>query len=376
MKQKHYKKQLSAFLNHELPPDTRQAVGEHLLHCQECRQEHDEIKTGAVFAQKLTRFDAPDRVRHRIEAQIREKSGRNNVATGFLSSRILAFGSLALIAVIGLSAVYLNLSDAPNAARNGVKETVRINKAETFSAWSVESLAGAPKILNSSKNDFLQVGEILETDSESRAKVDVANIGQVEIAPNSLVRLVNSNETEHRLALEYGRLDAKIFAPPRLFVVDTPTAKAVDLGCAYTLEVDKAGNSTLRVTSGYVALERGERESIVPAGAYCLTRRAKGLGTPFMETASAEFKTALRRFDFENGGRAALRKILETARSQDTLSLWHLLSRVPENDREKVFKKIRSFAALPEGVTREGVLKLDKQMLDEWRYQLEILWYE
>lgn len=376
MKEKHYKEKLSAFLNHELPPDERQAVGEHLLHCPICRSDHEEIKLGVNLAQNLRRADAPAGVWNRIEAELSGKTSPK-AAVSFFNFRNLAFAAALLILIAGFSSVfYLNLSRTQTTAENSPKNSPQIFQTEKTAGWQVESIAGAPKILNSSKPELLEVGEILETDENSRAKIDVADIGQVEIAPNSLVKLVNSSETEHRLALEYGSLQAMIFAPPRLFVVDTPTAKAVDLGCVYELEVDKAGNSKLRVTSGYVALERDGRESIVPAGAMCLTRRGKGLGTPFLETASAEFKDALRKFDFENSGSAALEKILGKARSQDTLTLWHLLSRVSGKEREQVFQKIASFSKLPEGATREGVLNLDKQMLEDWRYELEMLWFE
>ncbi|HSK70251.1 MAG TPA: FecR domain-containing protein [Pyrinomonadaceae bacterium] len=376
MKEKHYKKELSAFLNHELSPEERQTVGEHLLHCQICRSEHEEIKFAVILAQNLKRADAPTGVWNGIEAELNGKTSRK-AAVSIFNFRNLAFASVLLILISGFSAIfYLNLSRTEETVENSPKNTPQIFQPEKTAGWQVESIEGAPKILNSSKPELLEVGEILETDENSRAKIDVADIGQVEIAPNSLVKLVNSSETEHRMALEYGSLEAMIFAPPRLFVVDTPTAAAVDLGCAYKLEVDKAGNSKLHVTSGYVALERDGRESIVPAGAMCLTRRGKGLGTPFLETASTEFKDALKKFDFENGGSAALEKILRKARSQDTLSLWHLLSRVSGKEREQVFQKIASFSKLPESVTREGILNLDKQMLEDWRYELEMLWFE
>ena len=42
---------------------------------------------------------------------------------------------------------------------------------------------------------------------------------------------------KHCLRLAHGRLSARVTAPPRLFVVDTPAATAIDLGCAYDLAV-------------------------------------------------------------------------------------------------------------------------------------------
>ena len=244
-------------------------------------------------------------------------------------------------------------------------------------SWNVETIAGAPtagsRII--SQNGKLAVGQFLETDANSRARVQVANIGQVEIAPNSRVQLVKTQSTEHRLSLQRGVLQAKIIAPPRLFIVDTPSAVAVDLGCEYTLEVDKEGNSRLHVTSGFVALERGGRESIVPAGAICLTRRGKGLGTPFSEDASQIFQNALVRFDFENGGSGSLEAIIKEAEFYDALSLWHLLSRTERKDRERVFDRLAGFVKPPASVSREGVLRLDKKMLDAWWNEIENVWF-
>ena len=370
MNEKHYNEKLPAFLDHELSADERQKVGEHILYCHECRQEHDRIKFGIELAQNLRREDAPNRVWNNIKNEL---NGKNKSANKFFFiPKNLAFAGLSFVFIFCLGVIiYLNVSNPKTIETLESKpENLPLEKV---AAWQVENISGDE---NSSKNELLKVGEILETGENSRAKIEVADIGQVEIAPNSLVKLVNSSDTEHRLALEYGSLEAKIFAPPRLFVVDTPTAQAVDLGCAYTLDVDKAGNSKLHVTSGYVALERDGRESIVPAGAFCLTRRGRGLGTPFFETASDEFKEDLRKFDFETGGEKYLDSIIEKAKAKDTLTLWHLIPRVSGKDREKVFKKILKFAKLPYGVTKKGILEADKAMLNDWRYEIELNWYE
>src|SRR4029434_1808199 len=113
--------------------------------------------------------------------------------------------------------------------------------------------------------------EWLETDGRSRAQIAVGSIGNVDIDENTRVRLLQTEPTEHRLELARGKMSARIWAPPRLFFVDTPSAVAADLGCAYTLEVEKHGGSLLRVTSGWVALELKDRESIVPTRAACET---------------------------------------------------------------------------------------------------------
>lgn len=267
-----------------------------------------------------------------------------------------------------------NIKNFPKTAPLQPRENLPIQN--NLPSWNVETLAGMPTIGNSSENGKLAVGEFLETDANSRAKIQVANIGNVEVAPNSRVQLVKTNSTEHRLSLEKGELKAKILAPPRLFIVDTPSAMAVDLGCEYTLEVDKDGNGKLHVTGGFVALEKDGRESIVPAGAIALTKKGKGIGTPFADDASQKFQNALFKFDFENGGSAALQTIINEASLYDSLTLWHLLSRVEKTQRGKVFDALALQVKSPAKVTREGILKLDKKMLDAWWQEIEKVWFE
>jgi len=245
-------------------------------------------------------------------------------------------------------------------------------------AWNVSSLAGAPQVgadrIN--RSGRLTVGDWLETDSCSRAKIDVGKIGYVEVEAESRVRLLAARMRDHRLALLRGCLRATIWAPPRLFFVETPSATAIDLGCAYTLKVTDAGSSFLHVTSGWVALVLAGRDAIVPAGALCETRAGIGPGTPYFADASAALRRALTALDFERGHSearsAALETVLAEARDRDALTLWHLLSRAEYSERSRVYDRLAALVAPPAGVTREAVLRLDKRMLGRWQEKLEL----
>lgn len=227
------------------------------------------------------------------------------------------------------------------------------------STWHVAGVLGTP-------GRTYRVGELLSTDGTTRLVLRVANIGQVEVDPNTRVRLVTARATEHRLALERGTIHARISAPPRLFFVETPSGLAVDLGCAYDLEVDEHGNSVLRVTLGWVSYGRGARESLVPAGWRALTRAGLGVGTPYADDAPEALRHALVTLDFEHGGDMALATVLREARVRDAITLWHLLSRVEASRRTAVFDRLAALAPPPEGVTREGALRLDHVMLRLW----------
>src|SRR5262245_61337140 len=171
-----------------------------------------------------------------------------------------------------------------------------VQRADT---WQVARLDGAPRVGSGSIRGTgnLAVGEWLETDAGSRARVKVGRIGELLVEPNTRLRLLGAGGREHRLQLALGTVTAVITAPPRRFVVETPSAAAVDLGCAYTLQVDAVGGALVTVIAGWVSFERDGRESFIPAGARCATRPGLGPGTPYFTDATAAFKNALTALD-------------------------------------------------------------------------------
>jgi hypothetical protein len=242
-------------------------------------------------------------------------------------------------------------------------------------AWDVARLSGAPRVGNfslagDSSKAQLRVGQLMVTDNSSRASLNVAAVGEIYVDPDSRVRLVESDSNRSRLALELGTIHAAIWAPPGEFVVDTPSASAVDLGCAYTLHVNEDGSGTLRTTLGWVGFHKNGHDSFIPAGAMCTTRPVQGPGTPYFEDASEQLRGALHAFDFESLSAAdrqqALRMILAQARRRDAFTLWHLLFRVNDEERPLLYDRLASLVPPPAGVTREGTLALNSPMMDAW----------
>jgi hypothetical protein len=215
---------------------------------------------------------------------------------------------------------------------------------------------------------ILREGEWLDT-GERRARLEVGDIGEVRLEPVTRVSVVDAGRDAHRLSLAHGRLHATIWAPPGRFLVDTPAARAVDLGCEYTLEVADDGAGVLRVLTGWVGFVHRGVLSLVPAGASCRTRPGQGPGTPRFDSAREAFAAALDALD-EGGApesrRDALDRALAEARPRDALSLWHLLARLEPAERGRVFDRLAAFVPPPEGVRRDGVVAGDRTMQDLW----------
>lgn len=218
----------------------------------------------------------------------------------------------------------------------------------------------------------LGVGEWIDTRG-ARARLAVGEIGEVQLEPSTRVRIVNAGRLLHRLSIARGTMHAVIWAPPGHFVVDTPSAVAVDLGCRYTLQVGEDGSGLLRVEAGWVGLEHDGLRSLVPAEAVAAMRAGAGPGTPYFSDAPAAIVPALE--IIEVGGSSAeraraLEAVLAAARPRDALTLWHLLARTSAGDRARVHDALAALVPPPSGVTRDGVLGGDRAMLDAWWNEL------
>jgi hypothetical protein len=129
------------------------------------------------------------------------------------------------------------------------------------------------------------------------------------------------------------------------------------------LKVYDSGAGFVTVQTGWVAFEWRARESFIPAGAACKTRANSGPGTPYFLDAAAEFVSALQTFD-GTADRESLETVLGSARPRDALTLWHLLRRTRNREREQVFDRLSALVALPAEANRDAVLRGDARAID------------
>jgi len=279
------------------------------------------------------------------------------------------------------------------------------------STWNVSRISGSPRVgaIEISDRAQLHTGQSLVTDSTSRARIEVEDLGEISVSEDSRVRLLSAGPARGTLGLEQGTIHAMIWAPPQHFTVSTPGAEAVDLGCSYTLHVSPDGAGWIRVSTGWVAFtdpQAAGRESFIPVGAMCLihssaranpvnatnsrqsaTNSPAQIGTPFYEDASETFRQSLEQFDFSDslsaaslldantGSRSqALRLVLDEARQRDAITLWHLLARTDSAQRAEVYDRLAALVPPPSGIVRKTLLSSDPALAAQRREMRDLWW--
>ena len=285
------------------------------------------------------------RYRHRAPLRIRPRR---------VSWRPAARIAIAALIIVGVFPAYLAL--LPRLGQPG-------------QVWPVTALSGTPSIDGApvSGPAGLRIGQVLRTNAASRAEIRAGKLGRVIVEPNSVIRLVESGRDRHRLSLERGQISARLWSPPFVFSFATPAAVVTDLGCAFTLEVGRAGEDIVHVTSGWVDFEWDDRQELIPAGAAAIAVAGAGPGTAFFDDASEELKSALRDINFGPADhRQALERALRSARPRDVYSLLRLSIRLSGEERSLIYDRASQLVPPPSGVTRQAFIDRESGALDRW----------
>ncbi|HMV82242.1 MAG TPA: kelch repeat-containing protein [Blastocatellia bacterium] len=346
-----FQRQLSPYLDGELPPEAAAKMEQHLAGCAAC---HERLEGQRFAARLVANLPLPATTTVPVCPSWALPPADDAQPPARPRKLVLQLAAATALLTIIATGVWFFLR--PRGA-----------------SWEVARLSGTPTIAARSLEltSRWYAGEWLETDAAARALVHVGQIGQVEVDPNSRIRLIKTGADEYRIRLARGRIYAGIVAAPRLFLVETPSATAIDLGCAYTLDVDEDGGNLLRVTSGWVALARDGRESFVPAGAAARSEADGRIGTAYFTDATDKFKRALTQFDFAADKSGALAIVLAEARPRDALTLWQMLARTSGNEREQTYNRLTALVPAAKDINKVATLRLDAAALAQWKEAAE-----
>lgn len=341
---RHPSARLAAFCDGQLPADEARTIEAHLAGCERCQRQYEETRFATSVLRQLTVTSPPPSVWDALDGRLRAPAAPPRRVIGWP----LAVAASAVLVIAG--AVYWQLRPAG-------------------ASWEVA-------LTQPGRSETIQkaAGEWIETTTASRARIVVGTIGTVDVEPNARVQLGEVTASQYRLALERGTISATVSAPPRMFIVDTPASPVIDLGCAYTVTVGADGATELHMTSGWSALESEGFETLVPAGAMSRTRKGQPPGIPYFEDAPQVLQQAIADVTGEGVSDETVARVLGAARVRDTLTLWHLLSRTDDDQRVRVYERMRELVPPPSGVDRTRVLRLDRDDLRKWREELAWHW--
>jgi hypothetical protein len=225
--------------------------------------------------------------------------------------------------------------------------------------WRATSIFGDAQIPR-----VLRAGDLVKTDAASRVRLEAGAIGTIDVAEKTTLRLIESRRGRQRLALSMGKIHAKTISPPGVFVIDTPSARAIDLGCEFDLTVFPEGDGELRVSAGWVQLEHGGQQTLVPQGAVAVTAPDGRLSAPVFTAYSKKFTESVIGYSF--GRKEDLPTILSLARRRDALTLLNLFRFATPEERLRIYDRLSALVPAPPTIPREAMQNWTLSTNDNW----------
>jgi ferric-dicitrate binding protein FerR (iron transport regulator) len=258
----------------------------------------------------------------------------------------------ALVAAAAAVAIYVALPD-PRPACSG------------HDGFAFTGVGGAVSCGGASvASGVLPVGGELDTGAHE-ATLTIADIGKAHLGTGTQVRLERTDSTRHQLALERGRMHARVVAPPRLFAVTTKHADVIDLGCEYDIAIDDSGAGSLHVISGLVELAT-KSGALVTVAEGCDAKIVTGNrpGLPICEATTPAVRTAAQAYDA--GDAAAFDALLAAAQRQDAITLLALAA-VDDARRKVALERLAELSPPPDAEIDVDSALINPDHLATWR---------
>lgn len=202
----------------------------------------------------------------------------------------------------------------------------------------------------------LPVGGQLATGAH-QAEITIADIGTATLGANTIVRLDQTSiGKRHQLFLQEGKMHAKVLAPPKIFAVATPSAQVTDLGCEYTLEIDRTGAGSIHVLTGKVELETGGGAVVMaPAGTHGRLLPGRRASLPLSDRAGPQITAAVA--ELEAGKPEAIDKVLAAATRVDAITIANLVRVAPATTKRRVLERLAQLVPAPQCTTIDEALE-------------------
>jgi len=207
----------------------------------------------------------------------------------------------------------------------------------------------------------LRTGDVVRT-GNGTVRLQSPAIGTLDLGANTTVRLIENGQNRHRLALAAGTIHATTTSPPGIFVIDTPRAEAIDLGCEYTMSIVPAGGGELHVIAGWVDLTRTYEQSLVPAGASASISPDGELTAPVFDDAAPQFRAAV--YGFVQSHDVAT--IVSLARTRDALTLLNLFRLATPDESVILYDRLNQLVPAPASIAREDVRDWRPVVTEAW----------
>ncbi len=233
--------------------------------------------------------------------------------------------------------------------------------------WTIVIKAGTPQLNHQNitdKTDF-NTGDVLQTNDDSKATLELPNVGTVEVFESTLIERLNESYSAKLIS---GKLIINTDGSKEFLSIKSSQAiiNEFNLGSNYILESDGDGYSKIELIDGWLKVTSRENEFIFPYEYNLKIFKGAGAGLPYHSSSSFEFISLLEQYVFGRQSDITLDKIIELSSEQDIITIWNLFRIVGPGQRQVVYDKIYEIFPDTGELNQEKIFSLDESILYVW----------
>ena len=238
--------------------------------------------------------------------------------------------------------------------------------------WDLKLNYGNYSIVPTTRASVIDLNQIISTGDSTKVSINIPNAGRVDVGSFSSVKVLKGKDNDNIISLNSGRLEAVCkIDDPRLTII-TPQAELKIITGNFSATLDDLSNSNLETANGIVKISNSVGEITLVQDHKCTVSNNGTIGIPYHITADTNLVSLVNTISFGNPSIADFGKVLSLAQPLDGMTLLYLISKAKHpSDRIPIYEKLNEYYPVVPGITQEGIIKLDKKMLELWHNEIE-----
>ncbi|MCZ7602296.1 MAG: FecR domain-containing protein [Melioribacteraceae bacterium] len=238
--------------------------------------------------------------------------------------------------------------------------------------WNLKLNYGNYSIVPTSSASTIDNNQIITTEDSTKVSINIPNAGRVDLRSFSSLKVLKGKDSENIISLTSGRLDAVCkIDDPRLTII-TPQAELKIITGNFTASINNVSFLNLETANGILKVSNSKEEITLVQDHKCTISSDGTIGIPYHIAADSSLISLVDKISFGTPSIADFGKVLNIAQPLDGMTLLYLIPKAKTPaDRIPIYQKLNEFYPVVPGITQEGIIKLDKKMLELWHNEIE-----
>lgn len=238
--------------------------------------------------------------------------------------------------------------------------------------WQLKLEYGNYQIETAGQKSSIDIEETLTTFDSTKVTMIIPNAGRVDVGSFSSLKVIKGKDSDNIFLLVLGKIygNCKIDNPK--LRIKTNLADLEVIAGRFILELNNSGDLNLVTNNGKLKVTTPSREILLVKDHRLKILANGNTGIPIHLKTNAQLAEIIEQFSFGDSKVIDHGLILQLATPIDGLTLLHLIMKAKTiEERVPIFEKLSEFYPLIPGLTKEGILNLDKTMLAQWQRDIE-----